>query len=110
MIFASVEYNIMDGEHYLKLLSGNNFISIRMMESPTVNLIYPAGRIDDEDIHVLISYLKEYVMPLVKGKKASSKKGFSENVKREMKEGKKQDQAVAIAYSEARGGKKGKKK
>jgi hypothetical protein len=51
------------------------------------------------------------IMPLVKGKKASSRKGFSENVRREMHEGKKQDQAVAIAYSEARRGKKkGKKK
>jgi len=49
-------------------------------------------------------------MPLVKGKKASSKKGFGENVKREMHEGKKQDQAVAIAYSEAGEKKKGKKK
>jgi hypothetical protein len=43
------------------------------------------------------------IMPLVKGKKASSKKGFGENVKP-------QKQAVAIAYSEARRGKKGKSK
>lgn len=49
-------------------------------------------------------------MPLVKGAKAKSKKGFSENVKREMEAGKPQKQAVAIAYSEARGGKKRKKK
>lgn len=50
-------------------------------------------------------------MPLVKGKKASTRKGFSENVKREMKEGKPQKQSVAIAYSEAdRGMKKSKKK
>ena len=49
-------------------------------------------------------------MPLVKGKKAKTKKGFSTNVKREMDAGKPQKQAVAIAYSEARGGKKGKKK
>jgi len=48
-------------------------------------------------------------MPLVKGKAAKSKKGFSENVKREMESGKPQKQAVAIAYSEARGGKKKKK-
>jgi hypothetical protein len=49
-------------------------------------------------------------MPLVKGRKARSKKGFSENVSREMHEGKPQKQAVAIAYSEARRskGKKGK--
>lgn len=44
-------------------------------------------------------------MPLVKGKKASSKKGFSKNVEKEMKAGKPQKQAVAIAYSEARKGK-----
>jgi len=48
-------------------------------------------------------------MPLVKGKKAKTKKGFSENVEREMKSGKPQKQAVAIAYSEA-GEKKRKKK
>jgi hypothetical protein len=47
-------------------------------------------------------------MPLVKGKAAKSKKGFSTNVKREMEAGKPQKQAVAIAYSEAR--KKKKKK
>ena len=45
-------------------------------------------------------------MPLVKGKAAKSKKGFSENVRREIHAGKPQKQAVAIAYSEARGGKK----
>lgn len=49
-------------------------------------------------------------MPLVKGKKAKTRKGFSENVKREMAEGHSQKQSVAIAYSEARGGKKKAKK
>jgi hypothetical protein len=49
-------------------------------------------------------------MPLVKGKKASSKKGFGENVKREIEAGKPQKQAVAIGYSLARDGKKKKKK
>ena len=48
-------------------------------------------------------------MPLVSGKKARTRKGFSENVRREMHAGKKQSQAVAIAYSEARRGKKKKK-
>lgn len=48
-------------------------------------------------------------MPLVKGAKAKTRKGFSENVKREMEAGKPQKQAVAIAYSEARGKKKRKK-
>ena len=41
-------------------------------------------------------------MPLVKGEKEKTKKGFSENIRREMHSGKPQKQAVAIAYSEAR--------
>ena len=49
-------------------------------------------------------------MPLVKGKKAKTRKGFGENVKREMEAGKPQKQAVAIAYSEAGEKKKKKKK
>jgi hypothetical protein len=49
-------------------------------------------------------------MPLVKGKAAKSKKGFSTNVKREMEAGKPQKQAVAIAYSEAGEKKKKSKK
>jgi hypothetical protein len=40
-------------------------------------------------------------MPLEKGKAAKSKKGFSKNVKTEMKAGKSQKQSLAIAYSEA---------
>lgn len=48
-------------------------------------------------------------MPLVKGKKASTRTGFSENIKREMNAGKPQKQAVAIAYSEAGNGMKRKK-
>lgn len=47
-------------------------------------------------------------MPLVSGKAAKSKKGFGKNISTEMKAGKPQKQAVAIAYSKARG--KGKKK
>ena len=49
-------------------------------------------------------------MPLVKGKAARSKKGFSENIKREMEAGKPQKQAVAIAYSEADRSKKKKRR
>ncbi len=45
---------------------------------------------------------KEKKMPLVEGKEAKSKEGFSSNVKTEMNAGKPQKQAVAIAYSEAR--------
>jgi hypothetical protein len=42
-------------------------------------------------------------MPLVKGKAARTREGFSENIRREMEEGNRpQKQAVAIAYSEAR--------
>lgn len=49
-------------------------------------------------------------MPLIKGAKAKTKKGFSENIKREMEAGKPQKQAVAIAYSEAGEGKSPKAK
>lgn len=49
-------------------------------------------------------------MPLVKGKAARTRKGFSENIRREMEAGKPQKQAVAIAYSVARRSKKKKKK
>lgn len=45
-------------------------------------------------------------MPLIKGKKARSRKGFSENIRREMDSGKPQKQAVAIAYSVAKKSKK----
>lgn len=45
-------------------------------------------------------------MPLLKGKKAKSKKGFSENVRREVQAGKPVKQAVAIAYAQKRKKKK----
>lgn len=45
-------------------------------------------------------------MPLITGKKARSKKGFSENIKKEYQSGKPLKQSVAIAYSEARRSKK----
>jgi hypothetical protein len=40
-------------------------------------------------------------MPLISGKAAKSRKGFSENIRREMEAGKPQRQAIAIAYSKA---------
>ena len=49
-------------------------------------------------------------MPLLGGKKAKTKEGFSKNVEAEMNAGKPQKQAVAIAYSKAREGKKKPKK
>lgn len=41
-------------------------------------------------------------MPLIKGSKAKTSEGISENIRREMHAGKPQKQAVAIALSEAR--------
>ena len=46
-------------------------------------------------------------MPLKKG---NSKKVISENIATERRAGRPEKQAIAIAYSEARKGKKGKKK
>lgn len=45
-------------------------------------------------------------MPLIKGKAAKTKKGFSKNVAKEIKAGKPKKQAVAIAYATARKSKK----
>jgi hypothetical protein len=45
-------------------------------------------------------------MPLISGKKSRTKKGFSENIRREMQANKLQKQAIAIAYSQARRSKK----
>lgn len=41
-------------------------------------------------------------MPLIKGARAKNRKGFSENVRREVEAGKPQKQAVAIAYAQER--------
>jgi glutaredoxin-related protein len=51
---------------------------------------------------------RNLIMPLIKGMKAKTRAGFSENIKREVNAGKPQKQAIAIAYSEA--GEKKKKK
>lgn len=49
-------------------------------------------------------------MPLIKGNKAKTRAGFSENIRREVEAKKPQNQAVAIAYSEAKENKKRGKK
>jgi hypothetical protein len=49
-------------------------------------------------------------MPLIKGAKAKSKSGISENIRRERNSGRPEKQAIAIAFSEARGKKGNKKK
>lgn len=108
-----------------------NYLSCKEKDVPIITAIYPSAGGNHElvmaseplikcdgqpcmvtDFNPVTENIieKENEMPLVKGKKARSKKGFSENVKREMQAGKPQAQSVAIAYSEARRGKKGKKK
>ncbi len=44
-------------------------------------------------------YTRRLTMPLIKGAKAKTRTGFSENVRREVNEGKPVKQAVAISYS-----------
>jgi hypothetical protein len=95
---------------------GEYFFEIILDEEDQEKLNTLGGTIADficelKGVHTINVYIrKEDTMPLVKGKAAKTKKGFSENVKREIEAGKPQKQAVAIAYSEARGGKKRKAK
>jgi len=94
---------------------GEYFFELVLDEEDTERLRSMGGVIADfvcdhngtRTINVFIR--NEDSMPLVRGKAAKTKKGFSENIKKEMEAGKPQKQAVAIAYSEARGGKKRKK-
>jgi len=48
-------------------------------------------------------------MPLITGKAAKSREGIAENIRRLIREGKSQDQAVAIAMRLAGKSRKGKK-
>lgn len=52
----------------------------------------------DRIIHLLLNTPVKF-MPLLKGQKAKTKKGFEKNIKAEINSGKPQKQAVAIAYS-----------
>ena len=73
---------------------------------------YPKGLIGKRSLNVFMRVDRTLgdIMPLVKGKAAKSKEGFSENVKREMEAGKPQAQSVAIAYAQKRKAEKKKKK
>ncbi len=104
MIF---EENV-DNEDFLEIILKKD--ELDKMTSKGLVRIFPSGFNEKRDLNVFIRTETGDNMPLVKGEKAKTKKGFSENIKREMKEGKPQKQAVAIAYSEAREGKKKAKK
>ncbi len=77
-----------------------------MLKEVGVVMDFPQGLHFKRNLNVFIRLEKGDCMPLVKGEKDKSKKGFSENIKKEVEAGKPQKQAVAIAYSEARSAKK----
>ncbi len=96
-------------------LDGQLFFEIILNDDDQEHLFTKDGAIGDfiwdlgrpHDLNVFVRKEKRSIyMPLIKGKEAASKKGFSSNVKKEMESGKPQKQAVAIAYSQARQGKK----
>jgi hypothetical protein len=95
-----------DGEYFFELiLADYDFEKIKTYGGIIED--YVLDRSGPLYLNVFIRHQQQgSFMPLVKGKKAKSKKGFSENVKKEMEAGKPQKQAVAIAYSEAKGKKK----
>ena len=104
------EENVEDEDFLEFILSDSDFESV--IKNGVVSN-FENGLYGKRNLNVFIRLEKQDEgdkMPLVKGNAAKSKKGFSENVKREMEAGKPQKQAVAIAYSEARYGKKKAKK
>ena len=100
-----------DGCDYIEIiLSARDFDAL---EGRGVSKDYPFGLTGERNLNVYIRIDKEQeeeLMPLVKGKAAKSKKGISENIRTEVNAGKPVKQAAAIAYSEAKRGKKGVKK
>ncbi len=95
-----------DGEDFLEFIVKKS----EVLELTNVGLcrLFPSA-FSARTANVLIRIeepVEELFMPLVKGKAAKTKKGFSENIEREMAAGKPQKQAVAIAYSEAERSKK----
>jgi hypothetical protein len=89
------------------ILNGRDYDAL---EEHGVTMEFPFGLHGKRLLNLHIRMEKGAIMPLIGGKAAKSKAGFSENIKREMEAGKPQKQAVAIAYSQARKGKKRAKK
>lgn len=103
-----VIFEIIDREHFFEVILNDEDLETLTEKGDLIG-DYLLG--DERELTNINVYLrKEDFMPLVKGKKARSKEGFSENIKKEMEAGKPQKQAVAIAYSEARRSKKSKGK
>ena len=107
MIF---ETDIENFDYIELILSKKEYLNLE--DEPLVQDFYRVFS-DSRNLNVMIRVdpnQEEEIMPLVKGKAASTPKGFAENVRREKGFGKKTDQAVAIAYGEADRGKKMDKK
>lgn len=100
-------YERVEGEDFIEFVLTED--QCELLKELGVVMDFPEGLFRNRNLNVFIRTEKE-IMPLVKGPKAKTKEGFSSNVKKEMEAGKPQKQAVAIAYSEARGGKKQAKK
>lgn len=102
---------------YEQNIESHDFIEIildavDMASLDTIGIVkeFYGGLEGDRNLNVYLWVDKGQIMPLVKGAAAKTKKGFSENVKKEMASGKPQKQSVAIAYSEAGEAKKKAKK
>ena len=103
-----VIFEEVDREYYLEIILNLHDIDrIKEDSGLSRDFKWPSDQINK--INVFVRKGSQH-MPLVKGEKAKTKEGFSENVRREIESGKSQKEAVAIAYSEARQGKKKGKK
>ena len=97
MLFVTIEKKLLDGKDYIRFCNHKECITIQLVNRNMISVPFPGGRIEEEYIGDLINFLKECDMPLVKGKRAKTKKGFSKNVKTEIESGKPPKQAIAIA-------------
>ena len=103
------DFEIVDGEDYIEVILQRDEAEFLCEKGAVADF---SEAISERNLNIFVRVETQYeeeIMPLIEGKAAKTKKGFNENVKREMEAGKPQKQAVAIAYSKS-GEKKSKKK
>src|ERR1700684_764770 len=102
MIFVTIERDLCcTDKEFIRFCNDKECMIIELQDRHLISVPFPGGKINDDFLNELIQFLKESVMPLVKGKKAKTKSGISENIRMERESGRPEKQSIAIAMSEA---------